>query len=263
MPGKICKCISFNEIPSLKSDELSESINELLEKEYLKRIYNTIGDTVVVDVRNLEWSFNLPAEGESKDYKYRLRKADHLRNLYITKKQTVSTNYPLKSDELDSLNSEKPIFQNDKFEYITAEYHKAKDLLKFGWVEVRRFNQMGITYIVLKKPIKTETDELDGIVVSEELAKISPCTRIKDTNLVFTKGVVGALSKEQRDKYCPSITEVEREEFRKRTVRWSRAVKTCKERTKHLTGADRVKSYIECMSEEARKEKTEERISYI
>jgi len=108
-----------------------------------------------------------------------------------------------------------------------------------------------------------EFNDLDGIVVTEELARISPCIKIKGTNLVFTKGVVGALSKEQRDKYCPEITEVERHEFRKQTVGWSEAIKTCKERVKHLIGSDRVKAYIECISKEAHKEKTEKRISYI
>lgn len=109
-----------------------------------------------------------------------------------------------------------------------------------------------------------EFQDLKGIVVTEELARISPCIRIKGTDLVFTKGVVGALSKEQRDKYCPTIIDVERHEFRKRVARWSEAVKTCKERTKHLSGADRVKAYIECMSEEARLEKLyKQRVSYI
>ena len=48
-------------------------------------------------------------------------------------------------------------------------------------------------------------DEYEGIVVNEEKAKASPCYRIDGTNLVFSKGIVGALSREQVEKYCPKI----------------------------------------------------------
>ena len=49
--------------------------------------------------------------------------------------------------------------------------------------------------------------EFEGIVVDEERAKESPCIRINGTNLYFSKGIIGALSKEQVKKYCPEIIE--------------------------------------------------------
>lgn len=45
----------------------------------------------------------------------------------------------------------------------------------------------------------------EGIVVDEELAKKSLCYKIDGTDLVFTKGIVGALNDEQKEKYCPVI----------------------------------------------------------
>ncbi len=50
---------------------------------------------------------------------------------------------------------------------------------------------------------RLETGNFDGIVIDEEKAKESPCIKIDGTNLVFSKGIVGALSEEQRKKYCP------------------------------------------------------------
>lgn len=53
-------------------------------------------------------------------------------------------------------------------------------------------------------------EDLTGIVINEEQAISTPCTKIKDKNLVFSKGIVGVLSKDQKDKYCSKIIEVER-----------------------------------------------------
>lgn len=52
-----------------------------------------------------------------------------------------------------------------------------------------------------------EYEEYEGIVVNEEKAKTSPCYRIDGTNLVFSKGIVGALSRDQIERYCPKIIE--------------------------------------------------------
>lgn len=98
------------------------------------------------------------------------------------------------------------------------------------------------------------SDNLEGIVISEEVAKLAPCMRVKGTDLVFTKGVVGALNEKQRSEFCPTIVDVERPAFEARIERWKNAIKTCKERTKHLTGGEKLKQYVNCMSVEARKD---------
>ena len=97
-------------------------------------------------------------------------------------------------------------------------------------------------------------NELEGIVISEEVAKLAPCMRVKGTDLVFTKGVVGALNEKQRSEYCPTIIDVERPAFEARIERWKGAIKICKERTKHLSGGEKLKQYVNCMSIEARKD---------
>lgn len=106
------------------------------------------------------------------------------------------------------------------------------------------------TISLLKNP-----EELSGVVVNKERAgSTGICTKIKGTNLVFSEGIVGALSDEQKEKYCKHILEVERPEIVARHERFKHAVETCKEKTKHLEGAERVKAYIECMEKEASEE---------
>lgn len=57
----------------------------------------------------------------------------------------------------------------------------------------------------LKLDCEQVGEELSGIVIDEERARTSPCIRIDGTNLVFSKGIIGTLNKEQREKYCPTI----------------------------------------------------------
>lgn len=103
-------------------------------------------------------------------------------------------------------------------------------------------------------PFEEEVD-FSGVVISEKIAENSPCTKISGTNMMFSKGIVGALNSEQIQKYCPTIDEVNRPNLKNRTLLFSTASKACREETKHLTGQDRVKSFLNCMSIKARKEK--------
>lgn len=66
---------------------------------------------------------------------------------------------------------------------------------------------LNCTVVPLPEDISSEYGKYGGIVVDEEVAKNSLCYRIGDTNLVFSKGVIGALSKEQIEKYCSTIIE--------------------------------------------------------
>lgn len=96
-----------------------------------------------------------------------------------------------------------------------------------------------------------EGKELSGIVIDERKALETPCERVSGTDLVFSEGVVGALDREQRDRYCKSgIIEIESPRLRARYSMFKRAVEVCKGRTRDLKGAERVKAYIECMKEE-------------
>lgn len=74
-------------------------------------------------------------------------------------------------------------------------------------------------------------DELDGIVIDEELARKTPCTCYKVTLpdgrevlLCWSKGVIGMLSKDQIEKYCPEkIIKNAPEKLRKRIEKFYRA----------------------------------------
>lgn len=256
MSERVCRCIPFKELSSLKSDELTGIINEIKYKlvRINEDIYSIVqegkfGPWKVGEVLRGWW--HLGGAGWTYTGQTSFKKGNTAKQAAeaFFKEKSIS----LKSDELngiliDSIYADGHTYQ---IQLTAGQYYLYKDGKYAGkWFrtesEAKRFLR-GF------QESKKEEESLDGIVVTEELARISPCIRIKGTDLVFTKGVVGALSKEQRDKYCPKIIDVERHEFKKRIARWSEAVKTCKERTKHLTGGDKVKAYIDCMSIEARK----------
>lgn len=77
------------------------------------------------------------------------------------------------------------------------------------------------------------SDELDGIVVNEELAKKSPCTcyevELPDGRkllLCWAKGIIGMLSKEQIEKYCPKkIIKPAPERLKRRYIKFIEAAK--------------------------------------
>ena len=73
-------------------------------------------------------------------------------------------------------------------------------------IERKRDNEIELKCSIIEsKPEYEVYGDFEGIVVDEEKAKKSPCYRIDGTDLVFSKGIVGALSDEQKEKYCPMI----------------------------------------------------------
>lgn len=85
-----------------------------------------------------------------------------------------------------------------------------------------------------------------GVLIDESRVT-GTCLKVKDTDLVYSPGIVGALSKEQRDKYCETIEEIDRPKAAARIKRWKRFVSKCKRESSGLTGIDRLRAYLECM----------------
>jgi hypothetical protein len=103
--------------------------------------------------------------------------------------------------------------------------------------------------------------ELDGIELYPIKPKSILCKTIKDTHLTYAHGIVGALSREQTRKYCESQTIIENKKISQIHRKFANAVKLCKTETVNLTGAEKVKSYIKCMSEQLSSKKETKKLT--
>ena len=72
-------------------------------------------------------------------------------------------------------------------------------------VEKGEDNTVSLKCSVIKEEKPKNYGNYEGIVVDEELAKKSPCYQIDDTELIYSKGIIGVLNDEQVKKYCPVI----------------------------------------------------------
>lgn len=94
-----------------------------------------------------------------------------------------------------------------------------------------------------------------GIVVNEAIAMASPCRCIEyrpGKKLCFSKGVVGALSDEQEEIYCPTVEELKSPGLEKRLKSWMGAVTICKAEIEHIPKGERLGPWLGCMSRELR-----------
>lgn len=92
-----------------------------------------------------------------------------------------------------------------------------------------------------------------GIVVDEELAKVTPCRCIEyrpGKKLCFSKGIVGALSDEQEKLYCPTEEKLESPGLQKRLESWMGSVDICKSEIAKVPPGERLKPWLSCMSRE-------------
>lgn len=97
---------------------------------------------------------------------------------------------------------------------------------------------------------------IGGIVVDEGKARESTCRRISlgdDSYLMYSKGVVGALSREQEKLYCTDILEVEvSPEVKARTKALRDATYICQAKIQDLVGPERAEVFMPCLVREAR-----------
>lgn len=92
-----------------------------------------------------------------------------------------------------------------------------------------------------------------GVVVNETIAATTPCSCAEyrpGKKLCFSKGIVGALSDEQENTYCPVIIPLESPGLQKRLDNWMEAVDTCKAEIASIPKGDRLEPWLGCMSRE-------------
>ncbi|MBA7684767.1 hypothetical protein ES703_93176 [subsurface metagenome] len=92
-----------------------------------------------------------------------------------------------------------------------------------------------------------------GIVVNEAVAKSSPCRCFEyepGKKLCFSKGIVGALSDEQEEIYCPSVEELKSPGLEKRLKSWMGAVTICKAEIKTIPEGEKLEPWLSCMGRE-------------
>lgn len=92
-----------------------------------------------------------------------------------------------------------------------------------------------------------------GIVVDEAKAKATPCRCIEyklGKKLCFSKGIVGALSDEQEEIYCPTVEALESPGLEKRLKDWRGAVEICKAEIAEIPKGERLEPWLKCMSRE-------------
>lgn len=95
-----------------------------------------------------------------------------------------------------------------------------------------------------------------GYVVDEGLARSTPCVgyRLDGGELVWSKGITGALDEKQRALYCGEMVwKEEPERLKQRVAVFKQAATVCRDRVAALEDpVERLVAYRQCMSEEAR-----------
>lgn len=99
---------------------------------------------------------------------------------------------------------------------------------------------------------------IGGIVVDEGLARESPCRRIAlgdSSYLMYSKGVVGALSREQEPLYCERIEDMSLPpEVVERQRKLRDAALVCQTLVKDLEGHERLEPFMQCLSAQAKEQ---------
>jgi len=97
--------------------------------------------------------------------------------------------------------------------------------------------------------------ELGGYVIDEGVARSTPCKCIElgsGSELCFSKGIVGALDKNQRILYCPSVeTTKASPEQEARIEKFKKAAATCSQETQNITDPEeKFGARLGCMKRE-------------
>lgn len=93
-----------------------------------------------------------------------------------------------------------------------------------------------------------------GIVVDKDLAARTPCTvyKIDETEMAFSSGIIGTLSKPQIKAYCPSKV-YKTEGLVRRVKRFKEAAAECKVEIKKYPKGKRMEPWLTCMGGALRK----------
>lgn len=109
--------------------------------------------------------------------------------------------------------------------------------------------------IILVTEEKDIEQELRGILINEAAAKESPCRCYEipkaggaKAKICFSKGIVGALSPEQINKFCPTTSELKSELLEERTEKFIKCSKEAE--AKKLGLFDRIQFMSKCLTKE-------------
>lgn len=93
-----------------------------------------------------------------------------------------------------------------------------------------------------------------ALIVNPELAKATPCRcyKVDTTEMCFTRGAIGTLSKEQIPIYCAG-KEYVTEGLATRVKSFKEASEICKREIERLPRGERLEPYLKCMSRELAK----------
>lgn len=94
-----------------------------------------------------------------------------------------------------------------------------------------------------------------GIVVNPDLAARTPCKcyLVDETEMCFSAGIIGTLSKPQVQAYCPTKEVLKEGGIVERVKRFKEAAAAAKERIKDIPRGERLEPWLKTMSEELRK----------
>ena len=94
-----------------------------------------------------------------------------------------------------------------------------------------------------------------GIVIDESVAKATPCTcyRIDETEMCFSRGIIGTLSPAQREAYCVAGKTFKEEGITRRVKKFKEAATICKAEIEKYPKGERLEPWLACMGREARK----------
>lgn len=94
-----------------------------------------------------------------------------------------------------------------------------------------------------------------GLMVNPDIAARTPCRcyRVEDTEMCFSKGIIGTLSKAQKEAYCPSKEVITEGGMVERIKRFKEAASVAKAKIAGVPKGERLEPWLKTMGEELRK----------
>jgi len=107
-------------------------------------------------------------------------------------------------------------------------------------------------WLLLHSVPHAEKEESPGIVVDADVAARTPCTvyAIGDSEIAFSRGVVGALSEAQKEAYCPTKEYKRSPGIERRLRNWQEAVGVCKKEIKDIPKGEKLEPWLKCLSKQ-------------
>jgi len=100
-----------------------------------------------------------------------------------------------------------------------------------------------------------ETGASPGIVVDPDVAARTPCkcARVDDSEICFSRGVIGGLNEGQKEAYCNPKTYFESPGLEERVGKFKEAVAAAQEKIKDVPPGSKLEPWLQAMSEELSK----------